>query len=87
MVADVFALPVEVPEQAEGAAFGAALQALWACGTAGTPGELASLAREHVVTAPHLAAAPDTGATAAYQQAYQQFLRHLEAVKSLYLSS
>ena len=30
MVADVFGLPVEVPAQAEGAAFGAALQALWA---------------------------------------------------------
>ena len=29
MVADVFDLPVEVPRAAEGAAFGAALQALW----------------------------------------------------------
>ena len=34
MVADVFDLPVQVPEQAEGAAFGAALQALWAHGRA-----------------------------------------------------
>src|SRR5690606_24001701 len=32
MVADVFGLPVEVPAQSEGAAFGAALQAMWACG-------------------------------------------------------
>ena len=33
MVADVFDLPVEVPEQSEGAAFGAALQAVVASST------------------------------------------------------
>lgn len=84
MVADVFALPVQVPEQAEGAAFGAALQALWACCTPGQPADLATIAREHVVTAPALAAQPDSGAAAGYGRAYQQFLRHLEAAKSLY---
>ena len=49
MVADVFGLPVDVPEQAEGAAFGAALQALWATNRAqGGPSDLAALAAAHV---------------------------------------
>jgi xylulokinase len=84
MVADVFGLPVEVPAQAEGAAFGAALQALWACTTGGTPAELAGLARQHVQMAPGLGARPDSAAADAYRGSYQHFLRHLDAAKSLY---
>src|SRR6185369_10145248 len=50
MVADVFALPVEVPRQPEGAAFGAALQALWAYNhTEGGNIAIAAIAREHAV--------------------------------------
>ena len=48
MVADVFELPVEVPEQAEGAAFGAALQALWAHGRSNGVGDIAAIVGEHV---------------------------------------
>jgi xylulokinase len=84
MVADVFELPVEVPAQAEGAAFGAALQALWACGSAGGAADLAAIAREHVLMAAGLGAQPDRAAAAAYRGAYQQFQRHLDAAKSLY---
>jgi xylulokinase len=84
MVADVFGKPVEVPEQAEGAAFGAALQALWATQSSGSAADLASLAREHVKMAPGLGAAPDSVTMAAYRTVYGQFLRHLEVAKSLY---
>jgi xylulokinase len=84
MVADIFELPVEVPVQAEGAAFGAALQALWACATAGGAADLDALARQHVLMSPGLGAQPDHDAVAAYRGAYQQFRRHLEAAKSLY---
>ncbi|WP_255357648.1 FGGY-family carbohydrate kinase, partial [Pseudoxanthomonas sp. Root630] len=53
LVADVFGLPVDVPAQAEGAAFGAALQALWAVGRAGgDAASIADIARTHVATDP-----------------------------------
>jgi len=85
MVADVFALPVEVPEQAEGAAFGAALQALWALDRAnGGNADITAFAREHVRCAPASAAHPRAACVAAYRDCYQQFLRYLESTKQLY---
>ncbi|HXC59029.1 MAG TPA: xylulokinase [Steroidobacteraceae bacterium] len=84
MVADVFDKPVEVPEQAEGAAFGAALQALWATQTAGKPADLADLTREHVKLTTDLGTAPNGEAASLYRSVYGQFLRHLDAAKSLY---
>jgi xylulokinase len=84
MVADIFGKVVEVPEQAEGAAFGAALQALWATQTGGSPADLVQLARDHVKLASRLAATPNPDAAAAYRAVYGQFRRHLEAAKSLY---
>lgn len=85
MVADVFNLPVEVPDSPESAAFGAALQALWSVrgsqdGTAG----LAELVAGHVSSDPSLSATPDPGRVASYEQPYQHFLRHLEAVQPMY---
>jgi xylulokinase len=85
MVADVFDLPVEVPEQAEGAALGAALQALWAHGRAsGHAHDIATIAREHVRVNPALSARPDAPAVAAYRAHNAVFLRHLEAAKQLH---
>ncbi|MFC4525903.1 xylulokinase [Dyella halodurans] len=85
MVADVFELPVDVPTQAEGAAFGAALQALWAHDHAnGGSTALADLAREHVLIEPALSTRPDAKAATAYRNSYRQFLRHLDAAVSFY---
>ena len=78
MVADVFELPVEVPAEQEGAAFGAALQALWACTTTGTQAELSALAREHVLLGAGLGAQPDPAAGAAYRASYERFLHQLQ---------
>jgi xylulokinase len=78
MVADVFALPVEVPAEQEGAAFGAALQALWACTTSGTQAELSALASEHVLFSAALSALPDPAASEAYRPAYERFLHQLQ---------
>lgn len=87
MIADVFELPVEVPLQAEGAAFGAALQALWALERAqGRDADLAAIAREHVLIAPGLSTRPDGHSVAAYRASYQLFLRHLDGVKTFYAS-
>jgi xylulokinase len=80
MVADVFELPVDVPAQAEGAAFGAALQALWALDHAGGgQAGIAALAAEHVRLAPELSALPDANAAAVYRSHYDRFRQYLEA--------
>jgi xylulokinase len=85
MVADVFALPVEVPAQAEGAALGAALQALWALEKASNANaDLAAIAHEHVQLNTTLAVCPNAQAVAAYQPAYRQFLRHLDGARALH---
>jgi len=86
MVADVFALPVEVPRQAEGAAFGAALQALWALrGAQGQPLPLPQLVAEHLAVDPALTARPDAARQGAYDKAYRRFLDHLSsAVRPVY---
>ena len=85
MVADVFGVPVEVPLQAEGAAFGAALQALWSVrNQQGDTVTLPTLVQEHVASDTALSAQPDPARVAAYQAPYQYFLKHLEAVRPLY---
>jgi xylulokinase len=87
IVADVFELPVEVPEQSEGAAFGAALQALWAFGRAnGDAVDIVGIAREHVRVDASLSAHPDTGSVETYRGHYRQFLRYLDAATLLYAS-
>ena len=78
MVADAFALPVELPAEPEGAALGAALQALWACETSGSRPELADLVRRHVRMQSGMAAQPHTGSTAAYREAYGRFRQRLD---------
>lgn len=84
LVADVFGLPVDVPAQAEGAALGAALQALWARGRAqGEGASVADITRHHVAIDPALSATPDAARVADYATAYQRFLQHLDAVSPL----
>lgn len=85
MVADVFDCPVDVPAQVESAAFGAALQALWALSRAqGDAKSLAELAAAHVAVDPALGCMPDPERARAYQLPYQRFLRHLDAVRPIY---
>ena len=82
LIADLFQLPVEVPEQTEGAAFGAALQALWACAHPGSV--LADLVDAHLRFDPALAARPDPARAAAYAQSHQRFVHHLQALLPLF---
>ena len=85
MVADVFDLPVDVPEQAEGAAFGAALQALWSHHREhGGQGSLADLVLDHMRAQHAYSAEPRAQYVAAYDAHYRHFLRHLDAVGPLY---
>lgn len=85
LVADVFCLPVEVPSQSEGAAFGAALQAVWALGLArGEATSIADIVDQHVALDPLRSARPDPARMQAYATAYARFLRHLDAITPLY---
>ena len=80
MVADVFGLPVQVSLQAEGAAFGAALQALWASRRAAGEDIVPSVVCDaHVTHDPCRIARPDRQNSQAYAAAYQRFLHHLDA--------
>jgi xylulokinase len=85
MVADVFELPVDVPHETEGAAFGAALQALWAHNRSRASGaDIVAIARDHVRLEPALATRPDATNAAAYREHYGRFQRHLESAKQFY---
>ena len=80
MVADVFGLPVQVSLQAEGAAFGAALQALWASRRAAGEDIAPNVVCDaHVIHDPSRIARPDRQNSQAYTAAYQRFLHHLDA--------
>ncbi|MBB1087770.1 xylulokinase [Lysobacter sp. SG-8] len=81
MVADVFDLPVEVPVESEGAALGAALQALWAHRRLVEPGlALADVVDTHVAIDPTRAARPDPRRRGAYAAAHARYLEHLDAM-------
>ena len=83
IVADVFDLPVSVPAESEGAAFGAALQACWALDhAAGGSLRLADLARDHVQLDARLAATPRAADVACYRHHYARFLHYLDAARA-----
>jgi xylulokinase len=85
MIADVFDLPVEVARQAEGAAFGAALQALWShLHESGDNISLPALVARHATTGPTLSTRPDPTRVGDYRTHYARFLHHLEAVRTLH---
>jgi xylulokinase len=85
MVADVFGVPVLVPRDVEGAAFGAALQALWSLSQAqGSGTTFPELVDAHVTFDDALACNPRIDNVKAYQGPYQRFLDHLVAVRQLY---
>ena len=80
MISDLFAMPVSVLQSNEGAALGAALQALWGVALADDPDAgLGSLVALHLPEAPELAAAPDAAAVAAYESVYRRYLRALQS--------
>ncbi len=83
IVADLFALPVSVPTESEAAAFGAALQAVWALDHAhGGQLQLADLAREHVRMDAQLATFPHATEVARYREHYARFFHQLDALRA-----
>lgn len=85
MVADVFDLPVEVPQQPEAAAFGAALQALWSLRREQDGAvSLSALTQMHVAADASRTALPDPARVGAYLAPYRRFLQHLDAMRPSY---
>ena len=80
MVADVFDMPVQVQKNDEGAALGAALQALWLA----EGGDLAALVDSHLSLDDARSCEPETDVVQAYAGHYQDYLRHVQAITPLY---
>jgi len=88
MAADMLDLPVSVPTQPEGAAFGAALQALWALWAlrrhASDRAALVDVVDAHMQLDDSAAAQPDAASVDVYRTHYRAFVRHLDAIAPLY---
>jgi len=84
MVADIFALPVTVQVTDEGAALGAALQALWTNEGKNGGVSMEDFLDSHLELDESRACTADTERSEAYSQYYADYLRHVAAVTPLY---
>ena len=82
-VADICNVPVTVLHQDEGAAFGAALQALGALESC-SGDDLQQLADDHLTKNTALCCEPDSAAVAFYDDIYQRYRESLAAITPLY---
>ncbi len=86
MVADIFNMPVCVPTVGEGAALGAALQALWMYQREqGDNTTFQELVDTHLQFDPAQACVPQQPAVTAYGEYYRRYLRHVAAITPLYV--
>ena len=83
MAADALGVPVLVPREAEAAALGGALQALWMLEGGGAD-RLKSIIDTHVGIDEDSSCRPDESLAPAYQQAYESYRRWLDALAPLY---
>jgi len=82
IIADVLDTPVQCPLTEEAAALGAALQALWALG--GGESSLEEIVKEHVQFDSDKYTRPIASNVSAYQPAYTQYTRYIEALTPLF---
>ncbi len=83
MAADVLGVPVLIPEQAEAAALGAALQAYWML-EGGGAARLQNIINEHVSLDESESCVPDLELRAAYDEGYARYRSWLDALAPLY---
>jgi xylulokinase len=83
MAADVLDVPVLIPEQAEAAALGAALQAYWMLEGGGAE-RLRSIIDAHVSIDEKASCRPDPSLRSAYDEGYARYRVWLEALSPLY---
>jgi xylulokinase len=84
MVADIFDLPVTVQVTDEGAALGAALQALWSHDGKNSDVSIEDFLDVHLELDESRACRPDSERGEVYSQHYADYLRHVAAVTPLY---
>ncbi|MDR0867654.1 MAG: xylulokinase [Planctomycetota bacterium] len=85
MAADIMNTPVKRPLSSEAAALGGAVQALWCLRkAAGAPADIAALTDEHILIDEQAASRPDADAVRAYDRAYAEYNKYLDALTPLY---
>lgn len=82
MLADVCDYPVQALRDDEGAAFGAALQAMWVCDGSQTP--IASFLNEHIALDDRRVFMPDCRRTQAYEDAYGRYRNACELLGPIF---
>jgi xylulokinase len=83
MAADVLGVPVLIPKQAEAAALGGALQALWMLEGGGEK-KLSELVEGHVRIDQSASCEPDISLRGAYDQAYRNYKNWLDVLAPQY---
>ena len=85
ITADILNLPVVVPETAEAAALGGALQAIWCMDRLeGKDTDINSLVDEHVALAEGKNCTPDPENVRAYEKVYADYTAYVEALSGLF---
>ena len=85
MIADNFKLPVRLLDAEEGAAMGAALNAMLLCSDKhGDPAALAAEVDEHVRFDDSATALPDDSLSSLYDQVYADYRRYLDLVRPMF---
>lgn len=85
IAADVLNLPIKLPVAEEAAALGAAVQALWCYKNANSEkASIAALCAEHVAIDTEKVVTPVAANVKAYDAAYAEYIKNLEAVMPLY---
>ncbi|MFP3043110.1 xylulokinase [Treponema primitia] len=86
MAADILNIPVKRPANAESAAMGGAIQALWCLlKKDGNPADIAALTDEHIEIQESESIKPDSKTVAAYNTAYTEYNKYLKALSPLYI--
>ncbi|HBK18938.1 MAG TPA: xylulokinase, partial [Gammaproteobacteria bacterium] len=85
IVADIFELQVVAPEVDEGAALGAALQALWilSCMQQG-PSPISSITNEHVANRPSTRVEPQSYRFDVYREHYDRYRHAVDFLAGFY---
>ncbi|NCB01810.1 MAG: xylulokinase [Spirochaetia bacterium] len=88
MCADIFNTKVVIPTVSEAAAFGSALQALWAYKThLGEKVSIEGIVATHVTIEEKSTYLPDPMRVEEYEKAYRRFLRYMDGVKEMFSTS
>ncbi len=84
IAADIMNLPIRIPALDEAAALGGAVQALWCLKNMNGKCDIAELCAEHITLDTSKSADPIPENVKAYNTAYEEYNKVLEAVKPLY---